>query len=131
MISPFCGIEIIRAFRRVNGQRDLQQLKYPFGRKNPTKPAWCLEGDVFCDLWEGFTYFSIGRESVVGGRIVVEANLEHREGGESCYWTDRVVLDRDGQNWVIADIRYSRGGSLLESIGQELARNAKYLNIKH
>ena len=119
-ISAFCGMEIIRIFRRVNDQADAWERKYPFDPANPVKPPWCIEGDVFCDVYEGVTYYSIGRAYRARGRVTVEAHLEHIEQGRSYPWTDRVVLDRAGDSWVIADIEYARGGSLLSSIEREL-----------
>ncbi|OYV00321.1 MAG: hypothetical protein CFE26_24140 [Verrucomicrobiales bacterium VVV1] len=126
-ISPYCGMEIIRIFRRVNDQRDLEERKFSSDPKNPYKPAWSQQGHVFCDVYEGITNFSIGRQFTVKGRMVVEAHLELVEQGKSYPWTDRVILDRAGRNWVIADIEYSGGGSLLESIEGGLQQNAKYL----
>ena len=129
-ISPYCGMEIIRIFRRVNDQRDLEEQKFPSDPKNPYKPAWSQQGHVFCDVYEGVTNFSIGRQSMTKGRVVVEANLELVEQGKTYTWTDRVILDRAGINWVIADIQFSGGGSLLGAIELELKQNSKYLNGK-
>lgn len=127
LISPFCGMEIIRVFRRVNEQRKDLERMFPHDPANPIKPPWCLEGDVFCDVWEGITHFAIGRTTRDRGRIIVEAHLEYVEQGKTYPWTDRVILDRAGNSWVIADIEYADGGSLLRSIQQELNRVAKYL----
>lgn len=49
------------------------------------------------------------------------------EQGKTYPWTDRVILDRAGDSWVIADIEYVRGGSLVDSIQNELDEIAKYL----
>lgn len=112
------GIEIIRAFRRVNEHRELEAKRYD--PKNPTKPRWCVEGEVFCDNWEGITHYSVGKARMENGRWTVEANLEYVEGGKSYPWTDILVLERAGEKWVVADIRYARGGTLLTSILEEL-----------
>ena len=127
LISPFCGSEIIRVFRKVDQQRSDCERKFPNDPANPMKPPWCLEGDVFCGVWEGVTYFSVGRASLVRGRVVVEAHLELVEQGKSSPWTDRVILDRAGDSWMVADIEYARGRSLRDSIQRELDDVAKYL----
>lgn len=127
-ISPYCGMEIIRIFRRVNDQRELEERKFPNDPKNPYKPAWSQQGHVFCDVYEGVTNFSIGRQFTTKGRVAVEVNLELVEQGKTYTWTDRVILDRAGSNWVIADIEYSGGGTLLGSIEQELKQNSEYLD---
>ena len=127
LISPFCGTAIIRVFRKVNQQRSDWERKFPHDSANPMKPPWCIEGDVFCDVWEGVTYFSVGRAARVRGRVTVEAHLELVEQGKTYPWTDRVILDRAGDSWVIADIEYARGGSLVDSIQHELDDIAKYL----
>lgn len=118
IVSQFVGMEIIHAFRRVNKHRELEAKRYD--PDNPMKPRWCIEGEVFCDNWEGVTYYSIGRSKFEGGRWIVEAHLEYVERGKSYPWTDILVLDRAGKDWVVADIRYSRGGTLLTSILQDL-----------
>ncbi len=112
----------------MNDQRDLEGLKFPDDPRSPYKPAWSQQGHVFCDVYEGITNFSVGRQFKNNGRMVVEVDLELIEQGKSYTWTDRVVLDRAGPNWVVADVHYSGGGSLLDAIEQELQQNAKYLN---
>jgi hypothetical protein len=119
MISPYLSIEIIRAFRRVNEHRRLEAKRYD--PNNPMKPRWCAEGDVFCDNWEGITRYAIGTAKRFNGRWVVEANLEYIESGTSYPWTDRLILERAGDDWVVADIEYSRGGTLLTSTLEGLA----------
>ena len=130
LVSQFCGMEIIRVFRRVNEQSDEYERKFPHDPANPMKPPWCREGDVFCDVWEGVTHFAIGRVTKNRGRICVDAHLELVEGGTTFPWTDRVILDRAGGSWVIADIEYARGKSLVTSIQLELNSIAKYLKKK-
>jgi len=128
LISQFCGIEIIRVFRRVNDQRDLWERRFPHDPSNPIKPPWCIEKDVFCDNWEGITNYSVGRSLRMRGRIVVEVHLEFVEQSERYRWTDRVILDRAGDSWVVSDIDYAGGGSLLESTQKELKLVARELN---
>ena len=127
LISPFCGTVIIRVFRKVNQQRRDWERTFPHDPSNTMKPPWCIEGDVFCDVWEGVTFFSVGRAARVRGRVTVEAHLELVEQGKTYPWTDRVILDRAGDSWVIADIEYARGGSLVDSIQHGLDDIAKYL----
>jgi hypothetical protein len=127
-VSPFCGIEIIRAFREVNDQRDACERKFPFDPKNPVKPPWCAEGDVFCSVYEGLSHFAIGRATRVGGRLFVDAHLELVYSGESSTWTDRILLEQAGGSWVIADIQYAGGESLLTQIRRGLDATAKYLS---
>jgi len=122
-VSQFMGIEIIRAFRRVNEHRELEAKLYD--PKHPMKPRWCLEGEVFCDNWEGITHYSVGKVRIEKGRWLVDAHLEYVEGGKSYPWTDILVLERAGKNWVVADIRYARGGTLLTSILEELVEADK------
>lgn len=130
LVSPFCGMEIIRVFRRVNEQGAEWERKFPFDPVNPMKPPWCQEGDVFCNVWEGVTHFAIGQATRDRGRISVEAHLELVEQGKTYPWTDRVILDRAGDSWVVADIEYARGGSLVRSIQRELNSIATYLAKK-
>ena len=115
LVSEFFGIEIIRAFRRVNEHQKLAAERY-VPPVNLMKQAWAHEGEVFCDNWEGFTHFSIGKSRIEEGSWIVEAHLEYVERGESYRWTDVLVFDRAAEKWVISDIRYSRGGTLLTSI---------------
>ena len=112
------GIEIIRAFRRVNEHRELEAKLYD--PKNPMKPRWCIEGEVFCNNWEGITHYSVGKARIDNDRWTVEAHLEYVESGKSYPWTDFLVLERAGEKWVVADIRYARGKTLLTSILEDL-----------
>ena len=123
LISPYCGIEIIRIFRRVNDQRDWEKHKFPDDPNNPQKPVWSQEGQVFCSVYEGFTNFSIGRQFLTHGRVTLEVHLETVQQGQIHRWTDRAILDRAGSDWVIADIEYSGGGHLLGTIERELQQN--------
>jgi hypothetical protein len=128
VISPFLGTEVLEMFDQVNSQRDRWEKKHPFDPANPVKPPWCTEGDVFCDVWEGITHFSVGEARLKRGRMIVEAHLEECEGGETYTWTDRLVLDRAGGEWVVADVQYAKGGSLLFTIGTQLKEIEKYLH---
>ena len=130
VVSPLMGIEIIRAFRRVNEHRELEgKLRDPEDPSKPrwqtVKPRWCIEGQVFCDNWEGITHYSVGKARIDKGRWIVEAHLEYIEGGKSYPWTDILVLDRAGENWVVGDIRYGQGGTLLTRILEELVEADK------
>lgn len=129
LISPYCGMEMIRIFRRVNLQRNAWKLKFPDDAARPVKPPWVQE-DVFTNRYEGATHVAIGKMTKSRGRKVVQANLELVDNGVTHSWTDKVILDRPGPSWVIADIEYAGGGTLLSSTERELKEGGKALMKK-
>ena len=118
-ISPFFSSEILRLYAAADRQSAEFERQFPFDPKHPEsalKPPWSKEGDPFSDLWEGISTFAIGRVVHVHGRIAVQAHLEYVVGGKTYPWTDILVLDRAGGEWVVADILFSRGGALLDEM---------------
>ena len=111
---------MIEVFRRVNEQRLRDEREHPFDPKNPMKPNWCYEGDIFVGVWEGANYFSIGRVHRRNGRVIVDAHLELVIGGRA-EWTDHLILDVAGDEWVVSDIEYADGGTLVTGIARQLA----------
>lgn len=128
MMSAYFGTEPLRLFGAVEDQRHHSRLrikrKYT-GHPNPplVKPIWSKEGDCLSSVYEGISTFAIGRPVVQGGRVVVPAYLEYG----TTAWTDHLVLDRAGDSWVVADIRYTNGKSLVSTLKATLAQEETYL----
>ncbi len=76
-------------------------------RVNNSEPPY-LQGDIFSSLFEGPTAYEIGtcegRERVVQCEVL----LAH-EAEEPVQWTDRVLLVREGDRWLVDDIMYGGG----------------------
>lgn len=119
--STLCGIEIIRAVRWANREMEAWCAwadKHRPG-ENLMKPH--LEENLFEGFSDGPTTWKVGSASSLDGRPVVEVAFEHVEQGKFDHgkvyrWTNQVVLDRAGDTWVVRDILYERGGSLLERL---------------
>lgn len=130
MMSAYFGVETLRLFGAVEDQRHRSRLqvkrKYA-GHPNPplVKPIWSKEGDCLSSMYEGITTFAIGRPMVRRGRVVVPAHLEY----DSFAWTDHLMLDRAGDSWVVADIRYTDGKSLVSQLKAKLAHEETYLRM--
>ena len=115
-ISPFFSSEILRLYTIADRQRTEFERRFPFDPKHPEhalKPPWSKEGDPFSDVWEGISTFAVGRVIPVRGRVGVQAYLEYIEDGKAHPWTDTLVLERAGNEWVVADILFARGGALV------------------
>jgi hypothetical protein len=78
-------------------------------------------------LWEGISTFAIGRVTRIRGRVAVQAHLEYIEGGKASPWTDTLVLDRAGSDWVVADILFARGGALVADMREGITETEREL----
>lgn len=124
-ISPYFSAEILRLYAVATRQREDFTRRFPFDPKHPEKalkPPWSKEGDPFSDCYEGITTFAIGRPTRAGSRIAVPVHLEYIPGERSA-WTDTLILDRAAGAWVIADIRFSKGGSLVGGLRKGIAEH--------
>ena len=129
-ISPFFSAEILHLYAVADRQRSEFMRRFPFVPKNPMfalKPPWCKEGDPFSSTWEGINTFAIGRVSRIASRVAVPAHLEYVTGNLVSPWTDTLVLDRAGDQWVIADIRFRDGGSLVRDMRKGIAETEQEL----
>jgi hypothetical protein len=123
-ISPFFSTEILRLYRIADRQRAEFERRHPIDPKQPLlalKPPWCKEGDPFSGTDEGVSAFAIGNVTRVNGLFAVRINLEYTIGGKSYPWTDLLLLDRAGKDWVIADIRFKDRNSLVENMREGIA----------
>lgn len=132
LVSGYFGTGPLRLFRAVEDQRSRERAglaRRNRGNPNPplVKPLWCAEGDWLSSTDEGITTYAIGRPFVRHGRVNVPAYLEFGVGKAPYRWTDYLVLDRAGDSWVVADIRFEDGKSLMSGLTEELADNEPYL----
>lgn len=58
----------------------------------------------------------------------MQAHLKYTESGPPYSWTDVLVLDRAGSEWVVSDIRFSRGGTLVANMREGLAEIERELS---
>jgi hypothetical protein len=118
-ISRFFSAEILHLYAAAERQRTEFERRFPFDPKHPElalKPPWCKEGDPFSATDEGASTFAIGRVTRIGKQVAVQAHLEYTVGGKSYPWTDTLVLDRASGEWVVSDIRFARGGTLVDGM---------------
>ena len=129
-ISPFFSSEILRLYVTADRQRTEFIRRFPFDPKHPMnalKPPWSKEGDPFSDAWEGVSTFAIGRVIRVRSRVAVQAHVEYIEGGKSSSWTDTLVLDRAGNEWVVADILFAGGSALVADMREGITETERDL----
>lgn len=130
-ISPFFSIEILRLYAAADRQRTEFERRFPIDPKRPElalKPPWCKEGDPFSNTDEGISTFAIGPVTRIGRHIAVQAHLKYTESSPTYSWTDVLVLDRAGGEWVVSDIRFSRGGTLVANMREGLAQTERELS---
>ncbi len=114
LYSSHVGIEIIRAIRRANAALENWRTRF---RNDPSRERIPhLEENLFSGFTEPPDRDVVGRSFPQRGRRVVEIRRDHKERGQVHQWTDRLILDRAGGAWVVYDIEYGHGGSLLEKI---------------
>lgn len=130
-ISPYFSSEILRVWAVVDQQRNEFNRRFPLDPKQPllvVKPPWCKEGNVFSSGGEGYSTFAIGRATSRRGRVRVLGHLEFIAGaGETIAWTDTLVLERAGSGWVITDIEFPHGNSLVKNLNKGIATRRKEL----
>ncbi|HKY30413.1 MAG TPA: hypothetical protein VJM12_20945 [Pyrinomonadaceae bacterium] len=81
-----------------------RKIQAEYIRKHPDeKPPWA-DGDLFSSLFEGAQSFRIGRASVRGNRAEVPVQLKYRQGGATSSWSDVLVFERIGRQWLVSDI---------------------------
>lgn len=131
-ISPYFSSEILRLWAVVDRQRDEFNRRFPFDPKQPllaVKPPWCKEGDAFSDNGEGYSTFAVGRTTSHRGRVTVLVHLEYI-AEKTTSWTDALVLERAGSEWVIADIEFPDGDSLVKNLNKGIETRRKELRHK-
>jgi hypothetical protein len=130
-ISVFFSSEILRLYAAADRQRTKFERRFPFDPKHPElalKPPWCKEGDPFSDSYEGVSTFAIGLAIPIHGKIEVQAHLEYVIGTKVYPWTDTLVLDRAGGEWVVSDIRFAGGHSLVADMREGLRETERELS---
>jgi hypothetical protein len=130
-IAPFFSSEILRLYAATDQQTAEFDRLFPFDPKHPEdafKPPWSKEGDPFSGTYEGISAFAIGPVIRVGRHVAVEAHLEYTERGMTFPWTDVLVLDRAGSDWVVSDIRFAGGDSLVASMRKGLSETERELS---
>jgi hypothetical protein len=131
LIAPYVSSELLKIFAEVDRQSAGDARLHPWDPKHPEdaiKGIWSKEGDLITGGYEGYTTFAIGRVTRVHHRVAVEVHLEwYVSMGKIYPWTDTVVLDRAGDGWVVADVVFADGDSMVVNLKKELAENGKYL----
>lgn len=126
-LSPYFSAELLRLWAAAYRQH-LEFIRLnpidPAHPERALKPPWCKEGDVLCDNYEGISTFAIGRSKRIGGRTAVPVHLEWTEGSHTVPWTDTLLLERTGSDWVVADILYARGSSLVAEMREGIREAA-------
>jgi hypothetical protein len=86
------------------------------------KPPW-VEGDMFSSSFEGFTKFRVADgASPTGARATIAVEFEYAKGDKPVTWRDEILLVREGQRWVIDDVRYRRGQGFGNGFGEGLKK---------
>lgn len=129
-IAPYMSRELLRLFAEVDRQSAEDGRLHPWDPKHPEdaiKGIWSKEGDLITGVYEGYTTFAIGRVMRVHQRIAVKVHLEYVTMSKVYPWTDAVVLDWAGGKWVVEDVVFADGDSMVASLKKELAGNEEYL----
>ncbi len=70
------------------------------------KPPW-VDGDLFTSLFEGATAYEIGRIDHNDSHADVLVALKYSSAKDrDVSWTDRLVLVRENDHWVVEDLEY-------------------------
>lgn len=112
--DSFLGIELIKAIRSANARLNAW-IQHP-RQKGKDVMIPHIESNLFSGFSDSPVSTRVGRTLRTSSGVVVEVHREYREKDEVFKWTDRVVLDRDRNGWVIRDLDGHYDGSLLESI---------------
>jgi hypothetical protein len=70
------------------------------------KPPW-IEGDLFTSLFEGATSYKVERIDLKDDHADVVVTLTFKDAANRAVtWTDRLVLVRENDHWVVEDLEY-------------------------
>ena len=114
-IGQLLGSELIRAIRDANRSVDLWIERHRDSKENLMIPH--IEKNLFDGFDEGPTTFRVGRVSIRSGKRVVAIHREYRDHSKVYSWTDHLILDRDAEGWVVADLDTHYWGSVLGYLG--------------
>lgn len=96
-------------------------------RRTPNGKPSFADGDLFSSLMEGPSSLKVERVRQVDGTHLLPVRFTYNEGGQPESWIDTVVVVRERDRFVVADVRYggewefANRGSLLESLSLALA----------
>jgi hypothetical protein len=114
LYDSFLGVELIRAIRSANSRLGEWIGKHRGSNENLMIPH--IESNLFSGFGEGPTSWRVGQSNRTPLGVTVDVHREYREADAVYKWIDRVLLDRDGKDWVVRDIDCHYGGSLLGRI---------------
>ena len=75
-----------------------------FIKDNPDEKPPFIEGNLFGSMFEGMHSFSLGQPAFNDEKASIPAYLEYREGQTVVKWIDVIVLEKAGEQWLVADI---------------------------
>lgn len=96
-------------------------------RRAPNEKPSFADGDLFSSLMEGPSSLRVERVREVEGAHLLPVRFTHDEGGRPESWVDTVIVVREHDRFVVADVRYggewefANRGSLMESLSLALA----------
>jgi hypothetical protein len=94
-------------------------------KAHPDEKGPWVEGDMFSSTFEGFSTVNVEDPKPDKSlRQSIKVNFEYIENGQKHPWSDQVITIRQGNRWMIDDIRYGGkqafgngfGGSLRDSL---------------
>ena len=119
-MAPLLSRGLQDAIGRARREQDKYRTEHP-----GDKPPW-VEGDLFSSLFEGATAYEIGPVDLKEDHADVAVTLHFEDAGNrSVSWTDRLVLVRENEHWVVEDLEYggnwdfANHGSLRQSLLSE------------
>ena len=92
-----------------------------------------IEGNILVGNYEGATEVIVGESRNEKKNVIVESRLfsvdsqfpkSHKY--RVITWTDQLVINRDGNRWVISNIKFKSGASLSGSLDEYLKNGAKW-----
>jgi hypothetical protein len=88
-----------------------------------------FEGDLFAGVYEGATEVSYGKVHTKGNRATAEVELVFIDTTfpkahkfRALVWKSRLEMNRQGERWLIRDIRFGRKDSLVSQLREYLAQ---------
>ena len=99
-MAPILSRGLQDAIGRARREQDKYISEHP-----GEKPPWS-EGDLFTSLYEGATAYEIASVDPGEKHTDVVVKLTHESRGHRVAWTDRLVLVRENDRWVVENVEY-------------------------
>ena len=99
----------------------------------PGDKPYTIEGNILVGNYEGATEVIVGEPRNEKKNIIVESRLfsvdsqfQKSHKHRVITWIDQLVINRDGNKWVISNIKFETGRTLSGSLDEYLKNGAKW-----